>query len=112
MPTDAGSDQAAVSPKPAANARARGTRACARLNRPGRASLRRAATGRRRRGALPRRRQSAAPVDLTGYWVSIVTEDWIERMSPDSPPSGTGRGWPRRLAAEAAAPDPAATTAG
>jgi hypothetical protein len=24
--------------------------------------------------------------------VSIVTEDWIERMSPDSPPSGTGGG--------------------
>jgi len=34
--------------------------------------------------------RTAAPVDLTGYWVSIVTEDWIERMSPDSPPSGTG----------------------
>jgi len=34
--------------------------------------------------------RSAAPVDFTGYWVSIVTEDWIERMSPDSPPSGTG----------------------
>jgi hypothetical protein len=34
--------------------------------------------------------QAAAPVDLTGYWVSLVTEDWIERMSPDSPPSGTG----------------------
>src|SRR5204863_2274188 len=34
--------------------------------------------------------KGAAPVDLTGYWVSIVTEDWIERMSPDSPPSGTG----------------------
>jgi hypothetical protein len=34
--------------------------------------------------------RSAAPVDLTGYWVSVVTEDWIERMSPDSPPSGTG----------------------
>jgi len=32
--------------------------------------------------------RSAAPVDLTGYWVSIVTEDWIERMSPESPPSG------------------------
>ena len=32
----------------------------------------------------------AAPVDLTGYWVSLVTEDWIERMAPDSPPSGTG----------------------
>lgn len=36
--------------------------------------------------------EEAAPVDLTGYWVSIVTEDWIERMSPDSPPSGTGGG--------------------
>jgi len=34
----------------------------------------------------------AAPIDLTGYWVSLVTEDWIERMSPDSPPSGTGGG--------------------
>src|SRR5499426_3401678 len=34
--------------------------------------------------------KAAAPVDVTGYWVSIVTEDWIERMSPDSPPSGTG----------------------
>jgi hypothetical protein len=34
--------------------------------------------------------RAAAPVDLTGYWVSLVTEDWIERMSPDSPPSGTG----------------------
>jgi hypothetical protein len=29
-------------------------------------------------------------VDLTGYWVSLVTEDWVERMSPDSPPSGVG----------------------
>jgi hypothetical protein len=37
--------------------------------------------------ATPR---DAAPVDLAGYWVSVVTEDWIERMSPDSPPSGTG----------------------
>ena len=34
--------------------------------------------------------KAAAPVDLTGYWVTLVTEDWIERMSPDSPPSGTG----------------------
>ena len=48
------------------------------------------------RAAEPRRRPGArpAPVDLTGYWVSIVTEDWIERMSPDSPPSGAGgRRW-------------------
>jgi hypothetical protein len=42
-------------------------------------------------GAAPTARE-AAPADLTGYWVSIVTEDWIERMSPDSPPSGTGGG--------------------
>jgi hypothetical protein len=40
--------------------------------------------------AGPANARTAAPVDLTGYWVSIVTEDWIERMSPDSPPSGTG----------------------
>jgi hypothetical protein len=46
-------------------------------------------------------------VDLTGYWVSIVTEDWIERMAPDSPPSGTGgrggvgRGGPQALPANA-----------
>ena len=24
--------------------------------------------------------RAAAPADLTGYWVSVVTEDWIERM--------------------------------
>ena len=38
--------------------------------------------------------RGGAPVDLTGTWVSIVTEDWIERMSPDSPRSGVlgGRG--------------------
>jgi hypothetical protein len=40
--------------------------------------------------AAPQNAKAAAPVDLTGYWVSLVTEDWIERMSPDSPPSGTG----------------------
>jgi hypothetical protein len=45
------------------------------------------------RGAgAPASARASAPVDLTGYWVSIVTEDWIERMSPDSPPSGVGRG--------------------
>src|SRR5689334_1862319 len=29
------------------------------------------------RGQSPR---AAAPVDLTGYWVSVVTEDWRYRM--------------------------------
>jgi hypothetical protein len=31
------------------------------------------------RGAAPNAR-SAAPVDLTGYWVSLITEDWRFRM--------------------------------
>ncbi len=50
--------------------------------------------------------KSAAPVDLTGYWVSIVTEDWIERMSPDSPPSGTQGGRGGRGQAPAAPANP------
>jgi hypothetical protein len=33
-----------------------------------------------------------APVDVTGYWVSLVDEDYIERMFPDSPRSGVPRG--------------------
>src|SRR6188508_3404337 len=61
--------------------------------------------------AAPQNAKTAAPVDLTGYWVSLVTEDWIERMSPDSPPSGTGRGgrgvFPGGGGAEPAAPRPA-----
>ena len=28
----------------------------------------------------PQTPKSAAPIDLTGYWVSIVTEDWLYRM--------------------------------
>ena len=30
--------------------------------------------------APPKSAKDAAPVDLTGYWVSIVTEDWRWRM--------------------------------
>ena len=30
--------------------------------------------------AAPRTAQQAAPIDLTGYWVSFVTEDWRFRM--------------------------------
>jgi hypothetical protein len=52
--------------------------------------------------------KGAAPLDLTGYWVSIVTEDWIERMSPDSPPSGTGGA--RGLGPRGQAAAPAANT--
>lgn len=32
------------------------------------------------RGAVPRTAKAAAPVDFTGYWVSVVTEDWRWRM--------------------------------
>src|SRR5688572_18442325 len=36
----------------------------------------------RGRGAQPPSTpRAAAPIDLTGYWVSIVTEDWIWRMT-------------------------------
>ncbi len=31
-------------------------------------------------GQAPANAQAAAPVDLTGYWVSVVTEDWRYRM--------------------------------
>ena len=61
--------------------------------------------------------RGAAPVDLTGTWVSIVTEDWIERMSPDSPPSGVrggrggGGGGGGRGGGGAAPPVPAAPAA-
>ncbi len=31
-------------------------------------------------GAAPASAEAAAPIDLTGYWVSLVTEDWRFRM--------------------------------
>jgi hypothetical protein len=34
------------------------------------------------RPAPPPTAKAAAPIDLTGYWVSIVTEDWRWRMVP------------------------------
>jgi len=36
--------------------------------------------GGRGRGGPPPTAREAAPVDLTGYWVSVVTEDWRWRM--------------------------------
>jgi hypothetical protein len=45
--------------------------------------------GRAQRGGPPaaaRSPQQAAPVDLTGYWVSLVTEDWRYRVV--TPPKG------------------------
>src|SRR3954464_6987601 len=38
------------------------------------------------RGGPPPTGQAGARVDLTGYWVSVVTEDWLWRMI--TPPKG------------------------
>jgi hypothetical protein len=41
------------------------------------------------RGGFPPAPQSprlAAPIDLTGYWVTLVTEDWRYRVA--TPPKG------------------------
>ena len=39
----------------------------------------------RGRGGPPPVPKAAAPIDLTGYWVSIVTEDWRYRMVTPAP---------------------------
>ena len=39
-----------------------------------------------------RRRKASAPIDLTGYWVAVVNEDWRYRMV--TPPKGDYRGVP------------------
>src|SRR5437764_282646 len=33
-----------------------------------------------RRGGPPQVPKAAAPIDLTGYWVYVITEDWLFRM--------------------------------
>lgn len=55
--------------------------------------------------------RAAAPIDLTGTWVSVVTEDWMFRMV--TPPKGELLGVPVTGAARAAANawDPAADEA-
>jgi hypothetical protein len=48
--------------------------------------------GRGGRGGPPQTPQAAAPIDITGYWVSVVTEDWRYRMV--TPPKGQFGGIP------------------
>jgi hypothetical protein len=48
--------------------------------------------GRGGRGGPPPAAQTVAPFDMTGYWVSIVTEDWRWRMM--TPPKGDYAGVP------------------
>jgi hypothetical protein len=45
--------------------------------------------------------REASPMDLTGYWVTIITPDWRERMVP--PAKGDYLGVPITLAAQKAA---------
>ncbi len=45
-----------------------------------------------RGGQPPQTAKAAAPIDLTGYWISLVTEDWRYRMV--TPPKGDYVGVP------------------
>jgi hypothetical protein len=45
-----------------------------------------------RGGAPPTSARASAPIDLTGYWVAVVNEDWRYRMV--TPPKGDYRGVP------------------
>ncbi len=49
------------------------------------------------RGGPPPTPKAAAPIDLTGYWVSLVTEDWRYRMVMPAP--GDYQGVPMTAAA-------------
>ena len=53
--------------------------------------------------APPQTAKAAAPIDLTGYWVSVVTEDWRYRMV--TPMKGDFQGVPMTDAARAIADD-------
>jgi hypothetical protein len=53
------------------------------------------------RGGTPRSGKTGAPIDLTGYWVSIVNEDWRYRMVTPAP--GDYQGVPMTPAAVKAA---------
>ena len=50
------------------------------------------ATAQGRGGGAPQSARASAPVDLTGYWVAVVNEDWRYRMV--MPPKGDYRGVP------------------
>src|SRR5262245_66331863 len=45
-----------------------------------------------RAGGAPQSARASAPIDLTGYWVAVVNEDWRYRMV--TPPKGDYRGVP------------------
>src|SRR5580693_4948124 len=45
-----------------------------------------ATAAQQRTQVTPRLAQARAPIDLTGYWASVITEDWRWRML--TPPRG------------------------
>ncbi len=53
--------------------------------------------GRGGRGGPPPTPKASAAIDMTGYWVSVVTEDWMFRMV--TPPKGKYLGVPLNAAA-------------
>src|SRR5262249_19359416 len=55
------------------------------------------ARGGRGAAAAPTTAKAGAPIDLTGYWVSLVTQDWRLRMF--TPPKGDYAGIPLNAAA-------------
>ena len=57
--------------------------------------------GGRGRGEAPVPAQAGAPIDLTGYWVSVVSEDWRWRMA--TPPKGDYQSLPLNADARKAA---------
>jgi hypothetical protein len=65
------------------------------------ASLSIVSGGQRGAGPPPAAARAIAPIDLTGYWVSVVTEDWRFRMV--TPPRGDYPSVPLNAAARQAA---------
>ena len=59
------------------------------------------AQGRQGAPGPPPAPRAASPIDLTGYWVSVVTEDWRYRMV--TPGKGDFQGVPMTVAARDAA---------
>ena len=55
------------------------------------------AQGRGGRGGPPPTGKAAAPIDLTGYWTTVITEDWHERMLT-APKGDFGTGAPGAVA--------------
>jgi hypothetical protein len=61
--------------------------------------------------AIASAQRASAPIDITGYWVSVITEDWRWRML--TPPKGDASGVPLNIEGRKAADawDPARDTA-